>query len=181
MERLYGLNEIGIGIVMGMVGIFSLFNQAVIAPKVSSKFKDIGAIMISIFAIAIGLISLPLIPLNVDIPNIMLENISYLPSNFEAILIFIVNVYVLNLGISLGMPAFKSVLTQNVSEQKQGKITGLDESMLAFGNGTMPLVAGSIFEVISRGVFLVFAFVLIISVLAIISLNYKVREVLNEI
>lgn len=155
LQRQFQLSEVGLGLVLSAIGLFSILNQAVLTHQIAKKLGDINTLYLSYACIFIGLIVLPFLPTELHWSGV---NIS--------LFLFMANSYLMNLGISLGQPTFKTLLTNSVSEKKQGMITGLDESLLALGNALSPVIAGSLYTLIGPWTFVVFAILMVLPHLA---------------
>jgi len=136
IEKGFTLDALGIGLTLSFVGMFSVFNQAFLTPKFASKIGDKKTLYIGLAIISVGLSLIPLIPTNLYYGKII--NIGFV--------LFLFNSFFMNLGISLSLPTFKSLLTKNVDETQQGVITGIDESLLALGNAFTPVIAGLLYS-----------------------------------
>lgn len=151
MRQAFHLTEQGLGLTMSVIGVFSILNQAILTPKISHKFGDLRTFYFSLIAFIIGLITIPFIPLDIKFGNI---SISFL--------MFLVNTYLINIGISLGMPTFKSILVSHVDEKRQGLATGIDESLIALGNSVTPIIAGILFSILGIKSFFIIGILLTI-------------------
>jgi MFS transporter, DHA1 family, tetracycline resistance protein len=151
LEQDYNLKASSLGIILSLIGLFSIFNQAFIAPKLSKKFGDLKVLYLSLALLFFGLVTVPLIPKEAVDGNLLNLNL----------LVLLANAFVLNLAISLGMPTFKSLLVKNVKPNRQGTITGVDESLLSFGNGVTPVMAGTLYSLIGGYAFLIYALFLL--------------------
>jgi len=148
----FGLSTFALGIVLSVIGVFSIFNQAFLVNKVAKRFGDLKTLYLGILFIFFGLVILPFIPLN---------TFEVIGINFSLILV-IVNSYLFNAGISFVNPTIKSILTKNVEESRQGAITGVDESLLALGQAISPIIAGILFSLFGMITFYVFSFILLL-------------------
>lgn len=160
MQDLYHLNEVALGFILSTIGIFSFINQGLIARKFIKKYGDLNSLKTSVAILFIGLMVVSLIPTDINIGNFSVS-----------LLLVMINAYVINIGLAIGNPAFKSILTNNVDEKKQGKITGIDESLAALGNSLTPVMAGFIYAVVGSLTFGVYALLLVIPI-AFIYLRY---------
>lgn len=164
LEREYGLSEYEMGLLLTVIAVFSIFNQALVVRKLVHKYGNFRTLYIGIASIILGLVTIPLLPVQVN------------GSLAIGIGILVVNAYFLNLGISVGQPTFKSLLTNEVDETKQGKITGLDESLMALGQGISPILAGILYTFLNVSTFYLFALMLLIpAIYAYIELNGRLH------
>lgn len=145
----FELDPSHLGFTLSVIGVFSVINQAVLAHKVSAKVGALKTVVISLVLIAVALAILPLIPLGWHYGKI---NIS--------LGLFLLNAYLMNMGISISNPAYKSVLTTHVSEKQQGMVTGLDESILALGNSVTPVVAGGLYSLTGGRIFWLYSVIM---------------------
>jgi MFS transporter, DHA1 family, tetracycline resistance protein len=137
LGRTYDLSPVQIGLVMSGIGVFSILNQAVIVPKFDKKFGSFKTFFIGLFLTSVVLSLHTLLP-------VMFETVFV----GKVIFVFFFLSFFLNLGISMIMTTFKTIITTNTAENKQGQATGLDESISSFGQGVSPLFAGVLYDVI---------------------------------
>jgi len=130
-----------LGLLMLVIGIFSIFNHALIAPRLAKKLGNHKTFNIGqlILALSIALLFFKV--------NLM---------------VFFVLMYLTNLGMGLSMPTFKTMLTSAVNEKEQGRVTGVDESIMAGSNGLAPIVGGFLYASLALGAFPIFASILLI-------------------
>ena len=152
IEKGFTLSAKDIGLTLSFIGLFSIFNQSILTPKLAHKLGDTKTLYIGLTIISIGLALIPLIPTELRLNSAV--NIGFI--------FFLLNSFFMNLGISLSLPTFKSLLTKSVDETKQGIITGIDESLLALGNSFTPVIAGLFYSIIGVSTFFIFSILLII-------------------
>ncbi|PJC36845.1 hypothetical protein CO046_03595 [Candidatus Peregrinibacteria bacterium CG_4_9_14_0_2_um_filter_53_11] len=133
-----------LGFLLLFIGLFSILNQSMIAHRVAKRLGDYPTFNLGQFVLMLSIAGLALRP---------------------GLIGFIVLMYLTNLGMSLSMPTFKSLLTGTVDKSRQGQITGLDESLLAGSNGVAPLIAGALYGVWSAHAFGVFSILLLLPLL----------------
>lgn len=148
LENQFELDQRALGLVLTVIGVYSIFNQGFFVRKIAKKYGELKSVFLSIVLLFVGLTIIPFIP----------EFI--MGSKILSLVAFMLNAYILNLGISIGQPTFKAVLTKSVDESKQGKITGLDESLLALGQSITPIIAGGLYAVFGVNTFFLFALIL---------------------
>jgi predicted MFS family arabinose efflux permease len=119
----------------------------VIRPVVK-KLGDLNTLYAGILALGLGLLFFPIIA---SVTN---------GNNTLGYILIMGNAYLMNLGISLSSPTFKSLLTNSVDEKRQGIITGLDEALLALGQGITPIIAGLSYSLFGTSTFVLFAVLL---------------------
>ncbi|KXK26090.1 MAG: Tetracycline resistance protein, class C [candidate division WS6 bacterium OLB20] len=149
----FGLGQLGLGLMMSIIGIYSIFNQAYLINRFVRARGELFSVYLGIVLTFSGLLILPLIPTGLIVPGTAV--------NMSLVLVMI-NAYFLNLGITLSMPTFKTLLTSQVAPTKQGVITGIDESLLALGQGVTPILAGGLYSAFGLLTFVVFAAMLLI-------------------
>ncbi|MFZ1721371.1 MAG: MFS transporter [Microgenomates group bacterium] len=142
MDHQLGLSPQMLGLTLSSIGLFSVFNQVVVTHRVVKKYGPMKTVYMAFFLVAVGSCSIPLIPMNL-----------YFSSISMTIVLFTICSFLINLGISLANPAFKTLLTNKVSPKQQGVINGVDESIVAIGNATMPIVAGWLYTLVGAYVF----------------------------
>lgn|GEM_PF-1950896 len=72
------------------------------------------------------------------------------------IILFYISAFLSTLGIALCMATFKSIITQVVDHSAQGKIIGLDESVMAGSRVIVPALAAGAFAIRGHWIFVVF-------------------------
>ena len=73
--------------------------------------------------------------------------------------VLLIAVYFTNLGFSTVFPTFKTLITGAVSQQEQGTISGIDESVMAGGSAIAPLLGSFIYKFtgqLSYAIFILF-------------------------
>lgn len=150
---IFNLDAKGIGLTMSVIGVFSIFNQAVLSHRIAKKFGDLNTLYISFACIGLGLFSLPFMP--------------------QTMIFFLINAFFINAGISFAMPTFKSLFTKNVAENQQGKITGIDESLRSLGSSISPLISGTLYSFFS---IIIFPFYGLVMALPLIGLKFIKRN-----
>jgi DHA1 family tetracycline resistance protein-like MFS transporter len=71
--------------------------------------------------------------------------------------VFVVFYYFLNLGVSLSMATFKSLLIHSVSERQRGEVMGIEEALTALVQAVVPVLAGLLYAWIGIASFAGFA------------------------
>jgi MFS family permease len=113
-----------VGMFFVLVGIFLIFNQVVVANVLTKKIGDLKTLLLGQCAMVVSQI------LYVFATNLWI---------FTPIL------FLNNMGFSISMPTFKSLLSKSVSDREQGEIMGIDESIVAATSALAPLIATSIY------------------------------------
>ncbi len=156
LELEYSLSTTELGLAFAVVGIYAIVNQLFLVGRISRLIGDLNVVYLSYAATFLGLILFALVPSRVELGGF----------NISLGILAIVS-YILVVGVSFGMPAFKSVLSNAVSERKQGVITGLDEALISLGQAITPAIAGLIYTIIGAGTFVWFALLLLVPFLII--------------
>ncbi len=136
-----GLDAKELGLLMLVIGIFSVFNHALIAPKLAKKLGNRKTFNLGQLVLALSIAAL------------------FFRVN---LMVYFALMYLTNLGMGLSMPTFKTMLTGAVSEKEQGRVTGVDESIMAGSNGLAPMFGGFLYGGLSLGAFPIFASILLI-------------------
>lgn len=123
-----------VGFFLFLVGTFSIINQGLFVKPVVKRLGELKTLLIGMSLIGLGFASL--------------ITTTFLP-------LFVVFYFFLSLGISLMMPTFKAVFTNNTPDNRQGEIMGVDEGILAFDNAISPLIFGWLYGLIQGNVMLV--------------------------
>jgi MFS family permease len=151
LEQQYGLSSIYLGLVLSIMGLFGILNQAVIVHRVADRIGDLKTIYTSFGVLLIVMIFIAFLPDTVVIAG-----------RDIGLYIFIFFIFLVMLGTSLGMPTFKSVLTSHAHPKRQGMITGVDESLLSLGQAVTPIIAGGLYTIIGPFTLLIYALFLIV-------------------
>ena len=120
-------NEKEVGIFMLFVGMFLSFNQAFVYRRVVNKLGEVKTLSLGFLLMAIGFIAITL---------------------STNVVVFVLLYFILNLGISISMPVFNSVIAQKANMEKQGEAMGISESIGALSNATFPVIAALTYSVI---------------------------------
>jgi len=116
-----------VGIFMLFVGMFLSFNQAFVYPRVVKKLGEIKTLALGFLLMAIGFIAITL------------------TSN---VVLFVLLYFTLNLGISISMPVFNTVISQKANKDKIGEAMGISESIGALSNAIFPVLAALTYSII---------------------------------
>lgn len=146
LEQEFELGQTSLGLFLSVIGLFSILNQAVVSPWVANKLGNLKTFGSSIIILIILLVSIPFIPTHLAWFGLPIS-----------LMFFLVHTFFLNLGISLGMPTFKSYLANALPATKQGIATGIDESLVALANSFMPILAGWAYATFGSASFAVFS------------------------
>ncbi len=146
LERGYNLDARGLGIVLSLIGVFSIVNQIFITAPLSKKMGNLRSLLLGIGILSLGLATIPFLPTGISWRGLPVD-----------LVLFMVNAFFINLGLSIGQPTFQAIITNSVSEKRQGAIMGLDASLLAVGQSISPIMAGALFSAFGNGLFFLYA------------------------
>lgn len=124
---LFRFNEKEMGIFMLCVGVFLSFNQAIVYKKVVKKVGEIKTLFIGFSLMSVGFFSITLT---------------------DNLFLYIFLYFFLNMGFSLVMPVFNSLIAQKGDENKQGEAMGISESIASLCNAIFPIVAAYLYSLI---------------------------------
>lgn len=131
----FGLSEAGLGTYFGVVGIWIVITQAIILRFITKIYNEKQILRITLLSMATALFILPFIP------TITLQ---YLFIPFLAI------------PQGLTMANISSLISKSVSKDKQGAALGINGSIGAFSQGTIPALSGLISSILG----VIFPFIL---------------------
>lgn len=134
-ERTYDLSSIQIGLLMTVIGLFSIFNQAVIVPWLDKRWRPLKIFFAGLLISGISL------GLHTALPLLFGTELTT-----TALTAFLILSFPSNLGFSMAMTTFRTIISKNTPEHKQGQAMGLDGSISAFGEGVTPLFAGLLYD-----------------------------------
>ena len=120
----YMLREVEIGYTFGFIGICIVIIQGLLLGRLSRLVGERKLFVAGNFMMAIGLISMPYVPVEVFVPLGLFG------------LIFIA------FGTAFFTPTLSSLLTQTAGEDEQGKVLGLMQAMGSLGRVAGPVTGG---------------------------------------
>lgn len=129
-----------IGTVFLIIGSFFIVNQTVITKRLSDRYGALKTFYLGQLLFGIGLV--------------LLVFVRELWQLYPVI-------YITNLGFSSSFPTFRTVITNIAPENRQGFITGLDESVLAGASAVAPLAASIIYSLLGQYSYGLFAMILL--------------------
>jgi len=138
MKDKFELNSAMIGLLFLLFGLYVIVNQSIIAPRMAKRFGEFKIFYYGQVIFILGLLLLAFV-----------QNMSVL----------LIAVYFTNLGFSTVFPTFKTLITGAVSQQEQGTISGIDESVMAGGSAIAPLLGSFIYKFtgqLSYAIFILF-------------------------
>ena len=133
-----GLNSFGKYYLL--LGFFVLINQIYLTKKSTEWFGELTTYYIGTAAMFVGLVTVGFV---------------------DDLWIFLLNSYILIMGISMSMVTFKSLITMYTEDTRQGEVNGLDESIVAGTAAIAPLIFGYVYDQIFRFAFLFLAVILV--------------------
>ena len=120
----YLLREVEIGYTFGFIGICIVIIQGLLLGRFTTLLGERNLFVAGNFLMAIGLISMPYVPVEVFVPFGLIG------------LIFIA------FGSAFFTPTISSLLTQSAGEDEQGKVLGLMQAMGSLGRVAGPVTGG---------------------------------------
>ena len=132
MIDVFRLNEQELGFFMLFVGFFISFNQVVVSKKCIAYWGEYRTMRLGLFLCTVGLICITLT---------------------DDLWLYIPLYYILNLGISLCIPTFNSILAQTAHPQQVGEVMGISESIISLSNAFIPIFAAVIYTVIGDQIY----------------------------
>lgn len=149
---LFEFNERETGFFMMIVGSYLAFNQLFTYKFFIRKFGELKTMMLGFIFMLVGFF---LITLEVNI---------YL---------YLSLYYVLNLGFSLVMPTFNSLIAQKGDQNKQGEIMGISESIASLCMAIIPAVASLAYMTIGHSIYYILSASTIIGI-------FTVRQIIKK-
>lgn len=128
-QATFGWGPTQIGYVFAYIGVLSVIIQLKVLPLVIKRFGDSVTLLMGIPLLALGLM---LIPLSVHLSILLFAN---------ALLI---------LGNSLTNPTIQALASENVEAEDYGETLGILQSSASFGRIIGPILAGELFNIISK-------------------------------
>jgi DHA1 family tetracycline resistance protein-like MFS transporter len=139
---LFGFNPTEIGWFLLFVGSFLIFNQGLLVNIFVKKFGETKTLLLGQLSMAFGIVAMTFT---------------------SELWLFIILYYFLNLGLSLSMPTIQALLVNNVADDRQGEISGLDQSIGAFCAAYAPALTGLGYLYWGEKVFWIFAVFALVS------------------
>lgn len=155
----YQFDEKEIGIFMMVVGSYLAINQVFAYRVFVKKLGELKTMLVGFFLVGIGFI---LITIQTNV---------YL---------YVALYYILNLGFSLVLPVFNSIIAQKGAPDKQGEIMGISESIASLSMALIPAVAGIIYTNIDHQIYYILAGATLVGIYTIIEILRKEKYNKNE-
>jgi MFS transporter, DHA1 family, tetracycline resistance protein len=149
---LFSFDEKELGIFMLVVGFFIIINQTVLSKFCIRRFGEFGTLQLGLLLTTVGLIAITIT---------------------DVLWAYIILYYFLNLGISLCIPTFNSILAQHAKADEAGEVMGISESIIALFNAIIPVFAATLYGLIGYEIYW------LISILPILCV-FKLRKYLRE-
>lgn len=123
------LREVEIGYTFGFIGICIVIIQGLLLGRFTTVFGENKLFVAGNFMMAIGLISMPYVPVAVFVPLGLLG------------LVFVA------FGSAFFTPTISSLITQTAKESEQGKVLGLMQAMGSLGRVIGPVTGGFLYGI----------------------------------
>ncbi len=151
---LFSFDEKGVGFFMLVAGVFLGFNQAFMYKKIVVRFGELKTLRLGFGLMFLGFIAITLT---------------------DVLWIYLVLYYILNLGISLSIPVFNSLISQHAEKDKLGELMGISESITSISNAIFPVIAAAIFGLISYNMYILLALIPLTGVILTYQLLIKIK------
>jgi len=151
---LFDFDPQGVGFFLLIAGVFLGFNQAVLYKKIVLKLGEIKTLALGFILMALGFIAITLT---------------------DVLWIYMILYYILNLGLSLSMPVFNSLISQHADQSKQGEIMGISESIQSISNAIIPVISATIYGFIGYNLYLILALIPALGFLLALKLLKKLK------
>jgi MFS transporter, DHA1 family, tetracycline resistance protein len=157
---LFEFDEKGVGFFMLVAGIFLGFNQAFLYRKIVVKIGELKTLATGFALMFVGFLAITIT---------------------DQLWLYIILYYILNLGISLSIPVFNSLISQHADNDKQGELMGISESITSICNALIPVIAATIYGFISYNIYILLALLPLFGVFytRILIKKYKPNEAKN--
>lgn len=139
------LREVEIGYTFGFIGICIVIIQGLLLGRFTAMFGEKKLFVAGNFMMAIGLVSMPFVPVEVFVPFGLIG------------LVFIA------FGTAFFTPTLSSLLTQSAKDDEQGKVLGLMQAMGSLGRIIGPITGGFFYGIIYYLPFSVAAVIMILT------------------
>lgn len=151
---LFDFDPQGVGFFLLIAGVFLGFNQAVLYKKIVVKLGEIKTLALGFVLMALGFVAITLT---------------------DVLWIYMVLYYILNLGLSLSMPVFNSLISQHADQSKQGEIMGISESIQSISNAIIPVISATIYGFIGYNLYLFLALIPVLGFFLTLKLLKKLK------
>jgi MFS family permease len=120
----FGVNSNRLGILFLFMGIAYLINQGFILRIMVRRLGDIYVFYLGQLLLVISCFLFPF------------ANTIYVIAGI---------LFLANMGLAFSFPTFKTIISDQVSDDKKGEINGIDESFISLSNAIGPLLAGALY------------------------------------
>ena len=144
MIDLFKFDEQELGLFMLVVGLFISFNQAILSKWFIGKIGAYQTMRLGLVLSAIGLISITLT---------------------DNLWLYIILYYSLNLGVSLAIPCFNTLLAQHADPKEAGEVMGISGSIVSLANAGIPIIAATLYGVYGTSLYLGLALLPVVALL----------------
>ncbi len=151
----FGMTSKGIGYMFLIVGLFQVVDQGWLVPLLAKKIGEDRALRLSLYIIIV---------------------FSFLVPVYSNIRSFLIVVFFIVFGFSIHFAVLKPILLRYTPHEKHGEIVGVEESLIAFNQGVVPIVAGLMYTHFNNSVFMFASIPLIIFMLV---RRFKFNETIN--
>jgi len=144
IQQRYGLSEQEISYLLLVLGGYAIFNQLVLVPFMVKKIGELKVYYIGYLSLIMSMFIL----------------IFKIP-----LWAFILLEYFISISIDSCNPTFKTIISNYISDDKQGAAQGVDEAFLSIGRATAPLIVAVIYSYLNSYTFGVMSLFLILPLL----------------
>lgn len=128
-QATFGWGPSQIGYIFAYIGVLSVVVQLKVLPYVTHKLGDATTLLYGVPLLAIGLLMIPL--------------------SIHVSILLIANAFII-LGNSLTNPTIQAIASENVDPEEYGGTLGMLQSAASLGRIFGPIMAGELFNVISK-------------------------------
>ena len=141
---LFHFNAQELGLFLVIVGVFIAFNQAVVSKWFIRKFGEVHTMRFGLITCSLGLFAITLT---------------------DVLWLYIIFYFLMNLGISLSIPTFNALISQNARSGDMGEVMGIGDSIISLSNAVIPVFAASAYGLMGAGFYHLIAVLPIIALL----------------
>lgn len=127
LKDIYKWGPAFIGVMLTLVGICDIIVRALLLPKLLKYFSEKNIAIAGLIGLTVGL---GLIIASTLIPSVLVISVA---------IIFIIS------GSGLFEPTYNGKLSQSISETKQGKLQGVNQSLQSANNVVIPMASAAIY------------------------------------
>lgn len=149
-----------LGLLFLFIGLFLILNQGFLVQKVSHKIGNLKAYLSGQVLMTISMLILP-----------FAGNVT----------MFLVISYFNNLGVSLSIPTFKSIISHQVEKKRQGTVTGIDESFFAISSSLGPVISSLLYTIMGSYIFFIMAGVIAMPIIYLSLTGWKLTKEIESV